>query len=106
MKMTKKQLREYEVIDQSKKSKEHWNKYELDGRQFELLGTFKNEFNELFVIYHEKNSLAIYITGDELGWESGWLLNPISLEIKQSFYMSKEELLEAFKIVKKLKTAI
>lgn len=101
--MTKKQLREYEVIESSKESKEYWNKHELGSKHFELLGTFLNEFSELFVIYHEKDSLMIYITGDEFGWECTWRIDPATLRITKDFYINHDELKEAHHIMRSLR---
>lgn len=101
--MTKKQLQKYEVIDSNKKAKEIWNKYELNSKDVELLGDFKNEYGELFVVYHKKESQIIRITGDEFGWCGSWVVDIGQLGIYQRFMMSKDELSMLFDIVSSLK---
>jgi len=81
--MTKKEILKYSVIEQSKEAKRDFNKI-LKRPDVKLTGTFLNEYNELFVVYeYGFNDLSnifpqfseIYsITGDEFGWETGWVI--------------------------------
>lgn len=99
---TKKQIKNYKVIDSNKEAKEYWDEHELNSKYFELIETFENDYGELFVIYHEKGSAIIYITGDELGWGCIWRLDPVTLRITREFYVNDDELKEISKIISKL----
>jgi hypothetical protein len=45
-----------------------WLRYK-ERHQPHIVGRFKNQFGERFVIYRNKNGVTPYITGDELDWE-------------------------------------
>lgn len=99
--MNKQQIIDYKVIDDSVEAKSYFNDW-LERDVFTVLGTFKNEYSELFVIYKFTNNhdaLDNFITGDEFGWgldfmitKSGMCYRPIGL--------SKEEVKEAKKILR------
>lgn len=94
--MTKQEIIDYKVIKDSEKAKDRFNKALLSGSH-EVLGDFKNEFGELFVVYGfsspELKGLY-FVTGDEFGWAEGY--QPIKdlhnkTLIVEPFMMSKEE---------------
>jgi hypothetical protein len=60
---------------------------------YKVYGDFVNEFGEEFVVYGKvyANGLRrIYVTGDELNWETGWLFNNRKV-LKQEFELNEEE---------------
>lgn len=107
--MTKKQIINYKVIESSKKNKELFNEFlKYDCK---VVGTFVNEYKELFVLYkwpkHIDNPLLttthpakyIFITGDEFDWELGLVF--FDETTIQSFYLSDDETKKANKLIKK-----
>lgn len=102
--MTTKQVLDYQVIPESKTNKKLFNKL-LKSGTIKLVGTFENEFGELFVIcsgmifpelFKEHNLL---ITGDEFDWSIAYEVDEKGNAF-QRFYLSKDERLQAVKVLK------
>jgi hypothetical protein len=98
--MTKEEIISYKVIPASRKAKKNFDK-RLP--KYMLLGTFKNEFHELFVMYRwSTECLGGYgtlITGDELAWEEGWHVDRLG-NVLQPFGVSEEERVKILEILK------
>lgn len=67
--MTNEEIENYLVADRYSGSKMNFNYFLREGR-IKVLGAFKNEFTELFVVYKKDEGKDVYVTGDELGWEN------------------------------------
>lgn len=93
--MTKREIVDYKVIERSKDNKEFFNRYLLSDH-IELMGTFKNEYGELYVITRDKMlpkrflELSYMITGDELSWELDWRVDKLGY-IYHNFLTNKQE---------------
>lgn len=71
--MTKQEIIDYKVIPDSIEAKERFNR-DLENGTFVLVGDFRNDEGELFVVFQFNNSITgkiFYVTGDEFGWELG-----------------------------------
>ncbi len=106
--MNKKEIKGYKVISSSEEAKKTFNK---DLSKIDIIGSFKNESGELYVIYNHKwgkwvfdilkdgYSMDPYITGDELDWETGYQVDHNG-RCYQSFALDKEEKKDVMEIVK------
>lgn len=69
-----------------------------------ILGEFKNKHGEIFLVYRlkalEKSPLGglIYVTGDELDWETGWRF--VDNHLAQEFLLTEDEFNGIKKILK------
>lgn len=100
--MTKEEILNYKVISDSQKAKKGFNRA-LNRGDIVILGDFKNQYGELFVVYRSKSiALVHYITGDEFGWELEWLyVNGVIS--KDHFMQTLDEQKEIVKIIKTYK---
>jgi len=78
---------------------------EYDKKIDRVIGEFKNEYGEHFVMYIENsNAYMAFITGDEFDWEFGMTFNAeVNIACRDAFFFSKNELKEIKKIIKKHK---
>lgn len=56
----------------------------------DILGEFNNELGEQFVVYRIKGVDQVFVTGEELDWESGWVWDG-SRNLTQLFALSEDE---------------
>ena len=98
--MDKEEIKKYKVIKEARAAKKIFNNL-LDSGSYHLIGTFKNESGELFVIYQFDvfvNPRIKSITGDEFGWELEYFVTKDGSCFKD-FILSKDEIKEVKKIL-------
>lgn len=49
-------------------SRDPWNRF-TSQHEVDILGEFKNEYGEQYLIYRMKNGNTLYFTGDEIDWQ-------------------------------------
>lgn len=64
-----------------------------------VIGQFKNEYGEEFLLYRFSKSPHVFITGDELDWDFGWRWNPADKNIVHDFFVNDKEMFEIEKII-------
>ena len=102
--MTKQQIINYKVIEDSELNKGYFNKTIKENKSFVLLGDFKNEHGELFVLYTFDYPIVrenIYATGDELEWEMGYQF--LDGALVKGFNLSRQERTKMEEIIDKRK---
>ena len=58
----------------------------------DVVAEFKNEFEEKYVIYRLKGiNDVLFITGDELEWETGWIYEQAGSRAIKVFVLSSTE---------------
>lgn len=59
--------------------------------ELNVIGEWTNEHGELFVVYRTGMLDYNFVTGDELGWQTGWMVNPMGRGLVKHFTLSDGE---------------
>jgi len=93
LKPYKKGIENHPVREKIKGSKSFFVENVLGNPLITILGTFENEFKELFVIFLDM--VGLHITGDEFDWGMGWYIHfredTGEIIVTQTFNTSEEE---------------
>lgn len=63
----------------------------LSEGSYHEVGRFKNKHGEEFVMYHMNGVINLFVTGDELDWEIGWVYEQYSHELTLNFSLTSDE---------------